>query len=92
MLFFTLLLFFNTDRPVPEIISRSSANGGKPIMLTDDIERLWRALKDLHAIFLDPQLRVIPGNYNCVDVEFLILDNEKRDIVILQCRPLKLIR
>lgn len=59
-------------------------------MLTKDIENLWKALKGLHHIFLKKHKK--SGDYNCVDVEFLILNNANRDIVLLQCRPLNLIR
>ncbi|MDQ5980955.1 MAG: rifampicin phosphotransferase [Verrucomicrobiota bacterium] len=76
------MIYDFTDQFEFELLSRSSRNGGQPLLTEDDLRKLAPALKKLHSHFLWRW----PGPANAVDVEFLIA-GEDRQVVILQARP-----
>jgi hypothetical protein len=61
-------------------------------MLDEDVLKLWLVMKDLHAKqkATAKKQKDEKKRSNCVDVEFLVLNNPARDILVLQCRPLKM--
>jgi len=76
------VLIYDEGKPVPEVITKSSEVEGS-LITSKEIDKLWPAMKILHTKYA-----IKPSN--CVDVEFIILNNKERDVVLLQCRPLKM--
>lgn len=71
---------------------RSFSCLGLPLLFDEDVLKLWIVMKDLHAKqkAKAKKQRQEKKRSNCVDVEFLVLNNPTRDILVLQCRPLKM--
>lgn len=80
-----ILVYDDTD-PAPETLATSSLTQGKPILLPDEIiHSLFPAFKALHKAFA---VKKKENNLkHAVDIEFLLLNNPERHLVILQCRP-----
>lgn len=76
------LIYFITG-PCPELISHSSLMHGKHILSTPDVNHLFHIFTALNKKFVDG------SSHNALDVEFLVLKNPQREIVILQSRPFK---
>ncbi len=66
-----------------EVISRSTRNGGQPILTEADLQRLGALLQRLHDE-LEP---LYGGDANAVDVEMLLTRSGRR-FVIVQARPI----
>ena len=80
------ILVYDDDAPTPEILATSSLNGGQPLLRTEEIvDVLFPIFKRLHKKFALRRREI--GTGHAVDIEFLILNNETRDLVLLQCRP-----
>lgn len=74
-----------SERPEPEILSRSSLNGGRPILTTPELLGLVEILQAIHA-------RMLPGfggAANGVDVELLL--TRDRRFVVVQARPYRVV-
>jgi len=69
--------------PCPELISHSSLMHGKHILTTPDVNHLFHIFTTLNKKFVDGT------SHNALDVEFLVLKNPQREIVLLQSRPFK---
>ena len=65
-----------------ELLSRSSRNGGEPLLRDPDIRRLTEVLAALDEHFVP----LWQDRANAVDVEFLIA-GPNRDVIVLQARP-----
>jgi hypothetical protein len=75
------LVYTYNAEPEPEVLSRSSLTGGRPILSAADVRRLTAILQQLHA-------RLVPHygeRSNAVDVEFMTTSDGR--IVIVQARP-----
>jgi hypothetical protein len=80
------LLVYDDDTPTPEILSTSSLTNGQPILQSSEIiDVLFPTFKKLHKHFALKKKEADTGQ--AVDIEFLILNNPTRDLVLLQCRP-----
>ena len=87
--------------PIGEKLSSSSlVPEGESIISKKDVERLAAALNILHREFrkqegddstfkAKKQAERKEGRKlrRCVDIEFLLLDKDKRELLVLQCRP-----
>lgn len=67
---------------VPEIVSRSDAMGGRPILSAADARRIFHVVMALHRRLIDKH----DETANAVDVEFVLV-GEERKLQLLQCRP-----
>jgi len=75
------LVYTYTESPEPEVLSRSSLTGGRPILDEAEVIRLTEVLQRIHA-------RLVPQygeGADAVDVEFLL--DRSRNVVIVQARP-----
>jgi len=80
------ILVYDDETPTPEIVSPSSLTQGKPILHSEEIiSQLFPTFKRLHRKFAIKSKESSVGH--AVDIEFLILNNPERHLVILQCRP-----
>lgn len=80
------ILVYDDDQPTPEILATSSLSKGQPILYSDEIVNvLFPIFKTLHRKFAIKKKEV--GTGHAVDIEFLILNNDNRHLIILQCRP-----
>lgn len=80
------ILVYDDDAPTPETLATSSLTNGQPILhSTEIVNILFPTFKKLHRKFAIRQKE--DGTGHAVDIEFLILNNESRDLVLLQCRP-----
>lgn len=80
------ILVYDDDAPTPEILATSSLTGGAPILHNDEIvNTLFPIFKKLHKKFARRKKEI--GTGHAVDIEFLILNNPTRDLILLQCRP-----
>jgi hypothetical protein len=77
------MLIYDDNGPCPELISHSSLMHGKHILSTPDVNHLFHIFTALNKKFVDG------SSHNALDVEFLVLKNPQREIVILQSRPFK---
>jgi len=77
------ILVYDEGKPITEVISTSSESDTR-LMTSKEIAILWPAMKILHKKCVTKPVS------NCVDVEFIVLNNKDRDVVLLQCRPLKM--
>ena len=68
------------DHTLPEVLSRSSRNGRRPVLTRGDVRALQGVLRRLHEHFA-PRW----GGAHAVDVEFLL--DRRRQPVVLQARP-----
>lgn len=82
---------------VVETLCQSSLMGGKELMSEEEIQKLAPILRFLDDAFghLTPgtSSNIVRGSTKtkfCVDVEFIVLNNTN-EIVILQCRPYKMV-
>ena len=76
-----LVLTYLPERE-PEVLSRSSRTGGRPILSDTEVLRLTDVLMLLHAHFAPH----FPAGSNAVDVEFLVAGEDHRPIIV-QARP-----
>eukprot|EP01130_Rhizamoeba_saxonica_P004569 TRINITY_DN1866_c0_g1_i2.p1 TRINITY_DN1866_c0_g1~~TRINITY_DN1866_c0_g1_i2.p1 ORF type:complete len:579 (+),score=89.64 TRINITY_DN1866_c0_g1_i2:138-1874(+) len=83
-----VLIYDDESGPVPEILSKSSLNNGNPILNTSDYIRIFEILMPLHEMYNTNSSHAKQSR--AADVEFLVLNNADRNIVVLQCRPLSL--
>lgn len=80
------ILVYDDDTPTPEILSTSSLTNGQSLLKTTEIvDTLFPIFKKLHKRFAEKTME--KGTGKAVDIEFLILNNEQRELVLLQCRP-----
>lgn len=70
-----------------EVLSRSSRNGGQPLLRDAEIRELTAVLEALHEHFM-PHWQA--GDANAVDVEFLLAGPD-RDVIVLQARPFRVL-
>jgi len=80
------ILIYDEGKPVTEVITRSSESE-KGLLTQEQVFKLWMAMKVLHKMYVKKPMS------NCIDIEFLVLNNVtegQADLVLLQCRPLKM--
>lgn len=74
----------------PELLSRSSRNGGTPLMNEPELLALARVLQDIHETFVplwtSRQTHLPVGGQIAAEVEFLVAGADHH-VVILQARP-----
>lgn len=86
----SMVVYNYTERLEPNVLSRSSLNGGAPVLGDTAIENLMESLAGIHKALVpeetppDGTASWLPGD-RAADVEFLVRANG--DIVILQARP-----
>lgn len=78
----SLLVYTYGDAPEIHVLSRSTLNGGKPVMPENAVLELTRIMQDIHAHFYPDDSYTSP---RAMDVEFLLRPNGWP--VILQARP-----
>jgi phosphoenolpyruvate synthase/pyruvate phosphate dikinase len=80
------LIYTYGEAPEPELLTRSSRNGGAPLLREEELLELAEVLQQLHDHF-SPYWA---NRANAVDVEFLIA-GPNRDVIVLQARPFNVV-
>ena len=79
-----VLIYNDGGQPTPDILSLSSLTNGERVLTPDDIPALFGVFRYL----ANKWHRTLNNFLIAVDIEFLILKDEKRSIVVLQVRPI----
>ncbi len=79
-----LMIYTWAEENEPEVITRSSETGGRPILTQDEMRELGDILSQIH----DAMTPSYTDGSNAVDVEFMVTGGANR-FVVVQARPIQ---
>jgi hypothetical protein len=83
------IVVYDENEGTVEIVARSSLRNGVPVLTQAEAQRIYRVMMTLptDAFGSSSGGGGGGGSANALDVEFVVVGEQKRELLLLQCRP-----